>query len=356
MKKRYVFFVNAAYCYAIFRPLQQEIRKRGGEVAWFFLRELSPVLKDSELLLKDEQEVRQFAPDVMFAAGDWLPYYLPGLKVELFHGIARNKRGTATSLEGDDGDHYRIRGWYDLYCTHAEQDTKKFSELAESCGHFRVKKTGWPKLDPLFSRSYQKNPAASGQAKRPTVFFASTFSHSITAAPILADTIEALSHSGKWNFVATLHPLMADNIVARYQAMQHEHLLYLPPETDLIEAMADADVMLCDTSSIMYEFMLLDKPVVTFRTRNPGPFLLDVKKAEEVEKALQQVLAGVPDQQQAARELCRQLHESDDGNSSSRVLDAVDEMLAEGLVGLKRKPWNIIRKFKLRERLGYWGR
>ncbi len=334
MKKQYVFFVNAAYCYGIFRPLQQEIRKRGDKAAWFFLRELSPVLEDGELLLKDER----------------------GLKVMLFHGIARNKRGSATSPEGDGSEHYRVRGWYDLYCTHAEQDTKIFSELAQSSRHFRVKKTGWPKLDPLFSPSHRKVQVASGQAKRPTVFFASTFSHSITAAPVLADTIEALSHSGKWDFLVTLHPLMAETTVARYQAMQHEHLRYLPPETDLIEAMADADIMLCDTSSIMYEFMLLDKPVVTFKTRNPGPFLLDVKRIEDVERALQQVLTGVQEQQQAAHEECRKLHEYDDGNSSSRVLDATDEMLAEGLVGLKRKPWNIIRKLKLRKRLGYWGR
>ena len=51
-----------------------------------------------------------------------------------------------------------------------------------------------------------------------------------------------------------------------------------------------ADVMLCDTSSIAFEFLLLHKPVVTFRNWKPGPHLIDVQDEERVGGALERAL------------------------------------------------------------------
>lgn len=350
--RRFLFFVNAEYCYAIMRPLQKVIRARGDEAAWFVFGCSSAPLKNDELLFTDVSDAAAWNPHAVFSPGDWTPYFLPGAKVQIFHGIARNKRGAATEAESD---HYRIRGWFDLYCTHATEDTERFQALSEEIGTFQVVKTGWPKLDPLFCERKLHHAGSTHDHGIPTVFFASTFSPSMTAAPALGDVIEKLVRSGSWRFIVTLHPKMEPQTISRFEKIDHPNYQYLTPGSDLFPWMTKADVMLCDTSSIMYEFMFLDKPVVTFRTRNPGPWLIDVGSPDDIEPALAKAFDRPPTLLESARLLCRELHEFDDGCASERVIDAVDELLSGGIRKLKRKPLNILRKLKLRRKFGYWG-
>ena len=345
--RRYLFFVNQPYSYSILRPLQAEIWRRGDEVAWFAAGCSTAPLKPDEKRLKTVEEVQAYRAEATFVPGDWVPYFFPGIKVEVFHGMARNKRGQKNE---DQSDHYRIRGWFDLYCTHAEEDTEKFQALAQKFGHFAVAKTGWPKLDPLL-QNLTCGERIRAEGEPPTIFFASTFSRSVTCAPQLADKIEALSQSGKWRFIVTLHPKMEERTVERYRAMQSANLRFVESDEDLIPLLSEADLMLCDTSSIMFEFMFLKRPVVTFRTKMPGPYLIDVQNIEQLEEGLERAVQRPGQLLAAQKELCLDLHEFFDGRSSERVLDAVGQFLVEKKGTLQPKPWNLLRKLKVRRRL-----
>ncbi|WP_373001433.1 CDP-glycerol glycerophosphotransferase family protein, partial [Marinobacter sp.] len=267
--------------------------------------------------------------------------------VEVFHGMARNKRGHSSE---DESDHYRIRGWFDLYCTHAERDTAKFSELAEKHRHFSVAHTGWPKLDPLLSQPV-RGPRLREADEPPVVFYASTFSRSVTSAPALVEKIGELSRSGRWRFIVTLHPKMDPQVVEQYRKLAGDNLRFVESDEDLLPILPQADVMLCDTSSIMFEFMFLDRPVVTYRTKMPGPYLIDVDDIGEVEAALSKAMEYPVELMEATRELCNDLHSFRDGCSSVRVMDAVDDFLENQQGRLRRKPLNIVRKLKVRRRL-----
>ncbi|QIB65385.1 CDP-glycerol glycerophosphotransferase family protein [Kineobactrum salinum] len=345
--RRYLFFVNQPYAYSILRPLQAEIQRRGDEVAWFVAGCSAAPLREDEHRLRTLAEACAYPAVATFVPGDWVPNFLPGIKVEVFHGLARNKRGHTSEAESD---HYTIRGWFDLYCTHATTDTAKFTALAAGHGHFRVAKTGWPKLDPLFLAGAPAGPRPRGNDEPPVVFYASTFSRSITSAPTMESVIARLAGSGKWRFLVTLHPKMNPEVVARYRALSGPNLRFIDSNSDLLPLLAEADVMLCDTSSIMFEFMFLNRPVVTYRSRMAGPWLLDVEHVNDVEPALAQALERPTALLEAARDLCHELHEFTDGQSSGRVLDAVNDVLAAGPAP-RRKPLNLWRKLKMRNRL-----
>lgn len=345
--KRYLFFVNQPYSYSILRPLQEEIRRRGDEVAWFVAGCTAAPLKPDELRLRSVREVMNYQAVATFVPGDWVPYFFPGIKVEVFHGMARNKRGHSSE---DESDHYRIRGLFDLYCTHAERDTAKFEELARKHHHFAVAHTGWPKLDPLLSLK-ERGQRPRIEHEPPTVFFASTFSRSVTAAPGLVKKIGELSKSGHWKFIVTLHPKMDPEVVEEYRQLAGPNLRFVESYEDLLPILPEADVMLCDTSSIMFEFMFLDRPVVTYRTKMPGPYLIDVDDVEKVEKALEAALECPAEMMASLRDLCDELHSFRDGGSSVRVINAVQDFVVNKQHELRRKPLNILRKIKIRRRL-----
>jgi len=343
--KRYLFYIEHDYCYAVLRPIQAEIRRRGGEAAWL------PVGPDihAHYLHGDERvfghvhEAIAWDPFAVLVPGNEVPRFIPGLKVEVFHGLNSGKRRRRDGVQY----HFIIRGLFDLYCTHGPNTTARFQELAEQHGHFRVAETGWSKLDPLFDGSL-----AAAPSERPMVLFSSTFTPRLSAAPRLLETVRALAAKGRWKWVVTMHPKMPREVVENYRAAQHEHLELIETD-DIMPLLARADVMLSDTSSILSEFLVQHKPAVTFRTARPMDCVIDVQEAREVEPALEHALAHPPELMDHIRRYADETHPYRDGRSSARTLDAVDALAERGLHGLKRKPPNLYRHWKMRRMLGY---
>ncbi|MFO7984024.1 MAG: CDP-glycerol glycerophosphotransferase family protein [Desulfuromonadales bacterium] len=264
-KKRYLMYGSQLYALDILRPLQRAIRERNEEVAWFFDGPGADHLEPGERLLQTVDEVKRFNPDAVFVPGNVVPDFFPGIKVQVFHGLATDDTGKK--------GHYRVRGFFDLYCTRGDEETAKFRQLAKVHGNFRVAQTGWPKLDPLFSAGtiHDVRKDLDIPVGRPVVLYGSTFSPSLTSAPHLLETIKTLSKNREWSWLVTLHPKMDPDLVEKYRKLSGENLHFFESYEDVLPLLHAADVMLCDTSSIAIEFQMLRKPLVTFRAKSPGP-------------------------------------------------------------------------------------
>jgi CDP-glycerol glycerophosphotransferase (TagB/SpsB family) len=165
MTKNYLLYGSERYALAILRPLQEAIRARGHKAAWFFDGPGGEELRPDETFLRTTREVREFKPIAVLTSSNAVPHFFPGVKVEVFHGFDAGKPR-----------HIYIRGFFDLYCTTGSRDTQAFTDKSRELGHFAVKETGWPKLDP-FMREHG-SPAPPPLREHPAILYHSTFSPS----------------------------------------------------------------------------------------------------------------------------------------------------------------------------------
>jgi len=165
---------------------------------------------------------------------------------------------------------------------------------------------------------------------------ASTFTRSLSAAPALLSVLPELIARGDRYWLLTLHPKCPPPLFDAYRALAGAHARFLE-SPDVVDMLRAADVLVCDTSSVIEECVLLDKPVVTLRTRRPQPYLLDVQAPEQVDAAIDAALARPPAQMQAAREYGARIHPSRDGHAAQRVVAATERLL-EGGFGPLRSP------------------
>ncbi len=345
IKTRYLFFISQDYSFPVLRPLKQGILARGDEVKWFLYGdEISfDFLHAGEERLFEIQDVVDYKPDAVFVPGNVVPSFIPGLKVEVFHGLPSTKAKKNGQLY-----HYIIREMFDLYCTQGPSSTSKFKELAVEYGSFEVQETGWCKLDPLFPVKRIEN-----SIEKKSIFFASTFSPRFSKAKVLYPLILEMMEKYDFNWYITLHPKMDSTIVDMYKSINLPNVKFVE-STELIESFKKSDLMLCDTSSIIYEFLTQLKPVITFQTEKNEADLINVEDIEKLEETIVSVLDNLDTNQENIKESVSLFHPYTDGKSSERVLDAVEKMLEGENLPRKKKPFNLIRNFKLRKEFGYW--
>lgn len=338
-----LFYAEQDYAFDILRPLQAEIRSKGGRVCWLLVGDNI----DATRLLSDEVKVHGAAdavdvkPDVVFAPGDRVPSFIPGLKVQVFHGLNEDKRGNV----------YPERGLFDLYCTEGPGRTAMLAAALTRHKRFEIAETGWLKLDTLFNYPRSAQIVDQSQSAQPTILFASTFTPRLSCAESLYPIIKTLSLLDNWRWLVTLHPKMASSTVNKYRQLVGPHVEFCAND-QVIDAMHRAHIMVCDNSSILQEFLLLKKSVVTMNNRRPGPHLIDITQPAQLQTAIGRALTPCAERQAAIDAYGLSITPYLDGQTAARVYQAVMRMLESGWED--RKPANVFRNWKMRRQLRYF--
>ncbi len=344
----YLLFATERYALPILQPLADALQAQGhGVHAWFEDGAAGAMLAGAVPTLGLREAVA-LRPRAVFSAANWVPTFLSGPKVQLFHGFNVEKREDARG-------HFRLRGLFDLYCTQGPATTAPFRALAAQHPHFAVVETGWPKLDPLFRDDGGASAALRAPAHgRPTVLFASTFTERLSAAPHLFAAIAAEVARGDRYWLLTLHPKCAPALFERYRALAGPNASFVETE-QLISAQRAADVLLADTTSVVSEFVIQHKPVVTFRNRAPKPHMLDFGDVDQLPAMLERAFAPSAELREALAVYADTIHPHRDGRSSERVIAATDDLIAGTLGRLHGKPLaGRVRALQIRAKLGYW--
>ena len=91
---RIVLFCEQKYAINILTPIQEEALKSGGhDILWYVHSRNIPdfPLKDRVKWTDSIQKIYDYSPEAIFVPCNIVPYYLPGVKIQIFHGYAAEK-------------------------------------------------------------------------------------------------------------------------------------------------------------------------------------------------------------------------------------------------------------------------
>lgn len=331
-----LFYVSKKYSIPIIEPIVKYLEETEHFFAFFtskkVRKELSPDLMYNKLL-QDIDETKSFSPDIVIVPGNFVDFRIPGIKVQIFHGMGVEKYS-----------HYEIRHFFDVYCTSGPFVTKQFLKLQKKHKYFLVKETGWPKIDHIINYPTEDLKDKYNIPKdKKVILFAPTHSRKMQSAEELLPIIPKIINEDEiWLF--KFHELMNKEIIEKITISKNIRII---DDYDITPYLHLADVLITDTSSVAYEFMILDKPVITYKTQSRKDKGIDIIKPEKLRDAIDRSLQNPQEYHRKRIEHINEINPGIDGKISENLIQTLQNIIENNELKNKKKPLNLFRKLQV---------
>ena len=140
---------------------------------------------------------------------------------------------------------------------------------------------------------------------------------------------------------------MDPEVIKNYKGLaSYNNNLIVEEEPNIIKFLLMADLMVSDTSSVVYEFLLLDKPVITFNSSAENILWENSQAYDKLSEKVATNLDLDPFAEQRSR-IIQEYHPYNDGNSAVRMVEAAENYINRHGVPEKRK-LPFLRKLKMK--------
>jgi len=266
-------------------------------------------------------------------------------RVQMFHGVA----GKYTNVY--DTPEQSARGWDRLFFINQRRLRNFVRSGALDANSTAARLVGMPKVDCLVDGSVSRNAVLERlgiDPDRQTVLYAPTWSAHSSLVTMGAQLVEGLVAAG-YAVIVKLHDRSHDpqhansggvNWVARLGPLLRDSGGHLAMSSDSCPFLAAADLMITDHSSVGFEYLLLDRPLVRIEVptlleqANVNPEYVELlaeasltaRTASEAMCAVEHGLADPAQKSQVRKTIATELFHSP-GSATSRAVKELYDLL-----------------------------